>query len=258
MKEGFHITVIGTGKVALQIGMQLRKAGHTIDNIWGRNEENAKNLASKLAVTTIDNLSDIKENSLALICVSDTAINNVLQNIPSSIKVAYTSGSIRIKDLKSREYLGVFYPLQTFSPTRTINISEVPFLIEASNKEFENELFTLASTLSESVVLANSEDRYNTHIAAVMVNNFTNFLFHLAKKQLDSKNLDFSILKPLIKETVAKLEDLTPIQAQTGPAARGDKKVIENHIATIADPKTKELYRLMSELIYKEINNNEL
>ena len=38
----------------------------------------------------------------------------------------------------------------------------------------------------------------------------------------------FAILEPLIKETAAKIETLSPAAAQTGPAIRNDKKTIKN------------------------------
>lgn len=249
-----HITIVGTGKVALQIAVQLTKTGHIIDGVWGRTTEKAKALAQKTHSQVFQSLFDIPQSSLVIICVADGAIFEVIQNIPSSIKVAYTSGSISIEDLPKRESLGVFYPLQTFSEGKKVDISEVPFLIEATSSDFEKELKELAKTLSKRVVIADSQDRYNTHIAAVMVNNFTNFLYHLAQKHLNEHQLDFDILKPLIKETVDKLETLTPLEAQTGPAARGDQKVIEKHIQSISDTETKELYRLFSKLINKETN----
>lgn len=252
MEKG--ITIIGSGKVATQIALQLVKSGHSIDGVWGKTKANAITLSNIIHTKQLQTLSEISSNSLALVCVADEAIKEVLKDIPLSVRVAYTSGSIAINDLPKRPSLGVFYPLQTFSPGKQVDISIVPFLIEANTEAFTMELKALASTVSNRVILADSQDRYNTHIAAVMVNNFTNFLYHLAKKHLHKHQLDFDILKPLIAETVNKLETLSPIEAQTGPASRGDQEVINKHIASLEDPEVKILYRLFSELISKEIN----
>lgn len=252
--ENKKIVIVGAGKVAHQIGKQLSLKGHTITGLWNRNQERTEELAKELSTQTIKDLKDLPTDSLAIICVSDGAIAEVIKQIPPTIKVAYTSGSVGLPDLPERVKLGVFYPLQTFSLTSQPDISKVPFLIEATNKEFENELVELANTISETVLLANSTDRFNTHIAAVMVNNFTNFLYLLAEKHLTEHQLDFKILKPLIQETVSKLEHLSPKEAQTGPAVRGDNKVIDNHINALSDPDSKELYQLFSELIKKEFN----
>jgi predicted short-subunit dehydrogenase-like oxidoreductase (DUF2520 family) len=256
VKTQRHIVIVGTGKVAWQLGLQLKHVGHIIDAVWGRDKTKARTLSETLGTKALSTLNKIPSKSLVLICVSDYAISDLISQIPNEIKTAYTSGSIRIEDLPNRENLGVFYPLQTFSQGRNINISAVPFLIEATTKTFENELKELAETLSSKVILANSQDRYNLHIAAVIVNNFTNFLCHLSEEHLKAHHLDFDLLKPLIKETVNKLDELSPIEAQTGPAARGDQNIIQKHLNSISRPETKQLYQLFSELIEKEIKKS--
>ncbi|HZH87278.1 MAG TPA: DUF2520 domain-containing protein [Brumimicrobium sp.] len=248
-----HIVIIGTGKVAHHLGLELKRKGHTIDFVWGRNSVGAKELSIVLDAKELSNLSAIPKNSLALVCVSDGAISDVISQIEGTIKVAYTSGSVRIEDLPTRAYLGVFYPLQSFSKNKKVDLSTVPFLIESASTVFEAELKQLAESLSSKVIIANSQDRYNIHIAAVMVNNFTNFLYHLAEQHLKEHRLDFDLLKPLIRETVNKLDELSPLEAQTGPATRGDQSIIQKHLDSITQPETKQLYQLFSELIEKEI-----
>ncbi|HLW30006.1 MAG TPA: Rossmann-like and DUF2520 domain-containing protein [Brumimicrobium sp.] len=256
IKKQLHIVIIGTGKVAHHLGLELKRIGYTIESIWGRNENKAEELSKTLNTKVLSNLDRLPSYSLALICVSDGAISEVISQIQKDIKVAYTSGSVRIEDLPKRENLGVFYPLQSFSNDKEVDISTVPFLIEATSEPFEIELKELAESLSTKVILANSEDRYNTHIAAVIVNNFTNFLYHLAEEHLKEHNLDFDLLKPLIKETVSKLDELSPIEAQTGPATRGDKNIIQKHLDDISRPETKKIYQLFSQLIEKEIKKS--
>lgn len=252
------IVIVGTGKVAHHLGNHLMKGGKVISGVWGRDSSKSEGFANKLNTKALSSLNELNENTLAIICVSDTAIGEVVSQIPDNTKIAYTSGSIKLEDLPKKPFLGVFYPLQSFSLDKEVNMSEVPFLIEAENKDFEDELMNLASTLSSNVLKANSQERYYIHISAVMVNNFTNYLYLLANEHLEEHNLDFNILIPLIKETVDKLETLKPREAQTGPAVRGDKKVIDQHIQTISRAETKELYKIFSKLITKEFKKDEL
>ena len=251
-----HIVIIGTGKVAQHLGLQLMRSGHKIRNVWGRDISKAKRLAKLFETTTIPYLDKFPKDCLALVCVTDDAIEEVISELHRDIKVAYTSGSVRLEDLADRPNLGVFYPLQSFSDNRNVNISIVPFLIEATKNEFQEDLKRLAKSLSSKVIIANSEVRFNTHIAAVMVNNFTNFIYHQAQQHLNENKIDFNLLKPLIRETINKLDELTPLEAQTGPAVRGDKNIIEKHINSISSSETKQVYRLLSELIEKEINKS--
>ena len=57
------------------------------------------------------------------------------------------------------ERYGVFYPMQTFSKQREVDFQEVPFFIEAKRAEDTELLKAIASTLSEKVYEADSEQR---------------------------------------------------------------------------------------------------
>jgi predicted short-subunit dehydrogenase-like oxidoreductase (DUF2520 family) len=58
------------------------------------------------------------------------------------------------------------------------------------------------------------------------------------------------LLKPLIRETIDKALALGPIQAQTGPAKRGDLEILDKHLEILqSDEKAAEIYRLISQHI---------
>ncbi len=70
------------------------------------------------------------------------------------------------------------------------------------------------------------------------------------KKLRGEYNMPFELLKPLIAETTAKALDISPLAAQTGPAARGNLKVIEKHLELLKDdPRLQEIYRMISKSI---------
>ncbi|MEX1191756.1 MAG: DUF2520 domain-containing protein [Brumimicrobium sp.] len=251
MGEIKKIVIIGTGNIAHHLGMAFLKNGIEITGIWGRSKEKSNNLSSLLHSKTIEHLDEIpKTVDLVLICVSDTAIKEIVEKIPNSFPIAYTSGSINLESLPDKDKIGVFYPLQTFSLKREVDISKVPFLLESNNKVFCNELKTCARKLSNTVHFANSKERFQLHLAAVIVNNFTNHLFVLAEKHLEKKNLSFELLKPLILETAQKIQTISPSEAQTGPAKRNDLLVIKNHLDEL-DNETKSIYQLLSDSIIK-------
>ena len=83
--------------------------------------------------------------------------------------------------------------------------------------------------------------------AAVFANNFSNHLFYLGGKICSENQLSFSILKPLIKETVDKLEVLSPYEAQTGPAKRNDQNTLEAHLSILESDLHKDIYTLLSQ-----------
>jgi len=76
------------------------------------------------------------------------------------------------------------------------------------------------------VLAVSSEKREKIHLSAVIVNNFVNYLYQVANDLMQEQSLSFDLLKPLIMETANKINNLSPAEAQTGPAKRNDKKTI--------------------------------
>ncbi len=63
--------------------------------------------------------------------------------------------------------------------------------------------------------------------------------------------MEFELLKPLIIETAKKLNQLTPKEAQTGPARRNDKTTIKKHLGILQEASHTELYQLFTNAILK-------
>lgn len=253
-----HITLIGAGNVASQLGKHLIKKNITITGVYNRTPEKGRILAQELNSSFIENLTFIPKNTdLVLICIADGAISEIINQIPAGFNIAYTSGSIQLENLPKRTNLGVFYPLQTFTKNKAIDLSKVPFFIESKQPELSESLFNLAKKISSHVYFASSEERFHLHIAAVMVNNFVNHLYTLASDYLASKQLNFDYLLPLIEETTSKLKSASPVEAQTGPAKRNDQAVIEKHLKELQGA-TKEIYALISKSIQETHTKNEL
>ena len=69
----------------------------------------------------------------------------------------------------------------------------------------------------------------------------------MASDLLEAEAIPREVLLPLIDETAAKIHDLSPQAAQTGPAIRYDKQVIEKQLAMrtapdLQQPASKRLY----------------
>lgn len=242
------VSFVGAGNVGTHLALNFKKQGVQIHSITSKNNETAKVLALLVDSKVIKDLSLIPPNCLVIVCVNDESIKSILEEIPLSNSIVYTSGNIELNSMPKRDNLGVFYPLQTFTKNMDLNLSNVPFLIESNNELFGKNIFDLALRLSNSVLYANSEERKKIHLGAVFVNNFTNHLLYLSKKYIDSQQLNWDILKPLLQETIDKLNTIQPFEAQTGPARRNDIKTIENHLQEL-DGRSKEIYELISKSI---------
>ena len=81
--------------------------------------------------------------------------------------------------------------------------------------------------------LDDSDKRKILHLAAVFACNFANHCEAIAEKILQDNGIDFDVMKPLIKETFDKILTTSPKLAQTGPAIRNDKNVMQMHAELI-------------------------
>tara|TARA_X000000368_G_C23028282_1_gene711292 strand:- start:830 stop:1585 length:756 start_codon:yes stop_codon:yes gene_type:complete len=245
------IILVGSGNVSTHLGIALKKCNYNIVQVYSRSNKNAKKLAQKLNTDFTNDLAQLKDADLIIISVNDDAISGVLSQLKNTA-IVHTSGSIGL-DVFNNNFsnYGVFYPIQTFNREVDVNISEVPFCIEGNSLEFENQLTQIAKRLSGNVVVMDSEKRKQLHIAAVFACNFSNQMFAIADDLLAEKNIDFEILLPLIKQTIAKLEKDKPKTVQTGPAMRNDKTIIQEHINLIQKKEIKALYQKISTNIIK-------
>ena len=146
---------------------------------------------------------------------------------------------------------GVFYPMQTFSKERETDFDDIPIFVEANHTDDTERLQKLAGRLSTKVYEATSEQRKYLHLAAVFACNFSNHLYALCDRILSEHGLSFETMLPLIRETAAKVADMPPAQAQTGPAIRYDKNVIDKQMALLSDPTMRQIYDLMSRSIHE-------
>ena len=142
----------------------------------------------------------------------------------------------------------VLYPLQTFSEGRELDFRKVPLYLEGTTPEAKTAVETLGRELSDVVAWATSEQRQVLHIAAVVACNFSNYLIGRAESLLTSQGLPPKAILPLLDEMNEKLHHLPAVEAQTGPAQRGDKETIRRHQAFLIRSGEAELAALYDEL----------
>ena len=247
------IVLLGSGRVATQLGQALQKAGEEMVQVYSPTAAHASTLAEKIQAQTVSSLAELRMDAdLYIISVKDDAIPQLAQELKLQGKaVVHTSGSTSMDVLAPiTERIGVFYPLQTFSHEKSVDFKNIPLAIEANDAELLEFLKQLASKLSQKVIEMDSRQRMLLHVAAVFACNFSNHLFAIAQQLLESQHLDFELIRPLIAETAAKVQQELPSQVQTGPAVRGDQQIIQKHLEILQDqPQLQEIYRLLSQSI---------
>lgn len=250
------IVIIGSGNVAYHLSKAFSQNGIPIAQIFGRNEKDLKEISDELNIPfSTSNLEDADFYILAVNDDSTAEVSKLITN--ENCLVAHTSGSLEKEILEGNYRKASFYPLQTFSKTKTLVYNEIPFFLETENVDDFKLMINLAQKISTKVLKSNFEQRKYIHLTAVFACNFTNHLFAKAKEISDSQQIPFDYFFPLIKETVDKIYKIEPKLAQTGPAFRGDDKILESHEKLIVDKDAKAIYKTINSSI-KDMYKNEL
>jgi predicted short-subunit dehydrogenase-like oxidoreductase (DUF2520 family) len=249
--------IIGAGNVAWNLANVLPFCGFAVEQIVSRTEQSAQALAMSIGADfTADFDKIFPYADFYIYAVSDDALSAVIKQVwvKSGIHL-HTSGSVEMSVFGGKkECYGVFYPFQTFSKQKLVDFKNIPIFIEANSGKILEKIFKLASKLSDKVFSINSLQRKKVHLSGVFANNFTNYLYTVSENILQENGLPFDVILPLIEESVKKMRYLSPQQGQTGPAVRGDKKIISQHLQMLRN--NKDLYKIY-ELISNKISSRQ-
>ena len=248
-----RVAFIGSGKVASELALIFRFKGIDITGISSRNEVSGTELATRLDCPFVADPNELIAD-LIIIATNDASVKALNSTLKTESFVVYTAGAVNLDEITDENW-GVFYPLQTFTQNRHLTVDEVPILMEANSNELRNLLETLCEKIGFQYDYCDSQNRQKYHLAAVYVNNFVNHLFHKAQIQLKENQLNWNLLKPLIEETVAKLDDLSAFDAQTGPARRNDQSTIHTHESLLNEEEVQ-LYNILTNSIQKTYNHD--
>ena len=241
-----EIAIIGDGNIGTWLYKQL---------------QTQKNL-SVISVSSRKIETLPKGLNLYIFALKDDIYDEVLKQIPFQMPHAvHTSGSLSQQILAPfADRVGVIYPYQTIRNTELTSDKllvnkknagiEVPICVEGDSLEFENMLFNWACTVFRTVNKINEQQRFAMHLAAVFANNFTNAMYSVAYQIFKENHLDWSLIFPLLENTLEKAKYNDPRLVQTGPAKRGDSSIMEKHCDALKDEDWKNLYQLVSKIIH--------
>lgn len=250
-----ELSFAGAGRVATALCLGFYNAGIRISRIVSKTAGNGRSLAGKCNAEWSQTPEFDQATDIIIVAVPDHILQQVLFSIkfPENTIVTHTAGSFGLEVFPPHiKKSGVFYPLQTFTPGRKISFDNLPFFIEASDSGTGKVLADMAGLLGGRVHFIDSERRKLIHLAAVFTCNFTNHMLTLGKEISSKAGLDFNILEPLMKETVAKALDPGPEHSQTGPAIRNDQITLKKHLELLSfSPEFQDIYRHITQSIIK-------
>ena len=245
------VVVIGAGNLAWSLIPSLRNNGIQVLKLISRSRKKLVSFAMANPDLSISqSLSDIPiETDLIILCIPDDAIAAQVSRVPKrKACLVHCSGSTSLNALKRWSGAkGVFYPLQVFTKEAQVDFQQVPVFIEGKDLRLEQ----LAQRISSRWIRLNSEKRLLMHMGAVIAVNFSNYMLRWSSRMAHRAEMDFAVYIPLIREHIERALSSHPAQTQTGPALRGDQKVILRHLELLKD---QEIYHQLYQKISEAIN----
>jgi predicted short-subunit dehydrogenase-like oxidoreductase (DUF2520 family) len=249
------VFIVGSGRLAHNLVNTFTQNGVEVSGLYARNLNKGKLLSQKYKISFFADLTLIPVDcDVYFLAVSDNAIEGISNLIKVNGLVVHCSGMMESKLLQSHSNYGVFWPVQSLNEEQLTDFDKVPICIETEDDHNRRILEVLSDKISYTTLFVTQEQRNKLHLTAVMVNNFSNHLFHLASDFLSKNQLPFSVLLPLIEGTFEKIKHLHPKEVQTGPAARKDLHTIEKQMALLEeDPELLLIYKVFTDSILNNI-----
>jgi predicted short-subunit dehydrogenase-like oxidoreductase (DUF2520 family) len=259
-----RVAIIGAGVVGTAMGYLLRRSGYPIVAIASRKIESAEKARRSIGEgeATADPVSAARKADIVFITTPDDAIEEVCKRVaseggfnPGAI-VFHMSGALSSEVLgsarKAGAKIGSLHPLQSLADVNEAvkNIPNSYFCIEG-----DKDAITLAKEIVSSIggkeITIEVEKKPLYHAGASVASNFLIATIRFGMELFEAVGIkredSLNALIPLIRGTMANIENLGIPQALTGPISRGDTGIVEDHLKAIAKER-EELINLYIEL----------
>jgi predicted short-subunit dehydrogenase-like oxidoreductase (DUF2520 family) len=259
-----RVSIIGAGVVGTAIGYLLKERGYSIVGIASRTFASAKRAQEFIGdgEASHDLRATSKKADIVFITTSDSAIEEVCIKIssergfsPGAI-VFHTCGAFSSEILGSARTVGAYvaslHPLQSLADVNEAvkNLPGSFFCIEGDERAL-SVAREIVTALKGKEVTLKVDKKPLYHAGASVASNFlvatVGFGLDLFEAAGINRQDSLNALMPLIKGTVKNIDALGVPSALTGPIARGDSGVIEDHLKSIVKERP-EMLRLYTEL----------
>ena len=255
------IAIIGAGKVGTAIGVLAMRNGYRVAAVADRDRDRAEETARRIGgqVPVLSPQEAASRAELILLTVPDDAIEASCRELVDALAfargglVVHCSGARSSRCLASaREALAChvasFHPLQSF-PTVEAALASLPgsYCFSEGDEPALAAVEALGVAIGAHCVRIDTEHKALYHAAAVMACNYLTGLMDAALTLAAGAHIErqtaWRALEPLIRATVENISELGPEAALTGPIARGDRRTVTTHLATL-DENARELVDL--------------
>ncbi len=256
-RPSFNIVIIGSGNMANALGNLFSKKNKIVQ-IISRNKKTGSVLAKKLKSTFHHSLIEINTTAdFYFLCVPDDEIKKVSKKIQHLTgTIVHHSGSKPIDEINTPLSKAVIYPFLSINIATDLNKKDTTIFYQSNNNSTDFLLKQLLQSYKFNSVSTTDKNREKLHLAAVLVNNFTNHLYLQAQNLVGNDVISNELLVRLAEQSIDNFRKNKTKINQSGPARRNDKSTMKNHLDLIN--KNKELakiYLSLSQSITKTYNH---
>lgn len=256
--------VVGCGRVGISLVYHLNRAGYPICGVASRSLESAEKAAGVVPGTpfSINAVDVTREADVVFITTPDDTIAEVAGAIAKEdgfkkgASVLHCSGSlastIMLGVKEAGAFIGSMHPLQSFAGADLANnpFDSIVMSVEGDEKAVAIAL-VMAADLGAKGLTIETHAKTMYHAAAVVASNCFVTVQDMAWKFISEAGVSekdaWSVLGPLIEGTLANIKKVGPVEALTGPIARGDVATIDAHLNKISEmqPDLEALYKAL-------------
>ncbi|MGQ0669086.1 MAG: Rossmann-like and DUF2520 domain-containing protein [Actinomycetota bacterium] len=240
------VAVVGAGRAGTALAVLLRRAGHEIVAVSGR-DRTGERAARYLPGTPVLSAAEVARNAaVVLIGTPDDRIEETCVEltgtgaITANQTVAHLSGATSLEALSTAKMAGAsvlsIHPLQTF-PDVEAALGRIPGSGMAITGVDET-AYALGQRLAVDVgarpFRLADEMKPLYHAAAVFASNYVVAVAALAEELFAAAGVpDRDLFMPLWRATIDNVTELGPVAALTGPAVRGDAGTVAKNLEAL-------------------------
>lgn len=237
-----RLGILGGGRAAWAFGAAWKRIGWPLSGVWLRDDSHS-HIAELLGTVRMEMRDLAADSELLLVAVSDRAIVEVAASIPETdALVFHASGAL----LSLRDGFSL-HPLKALPPVGATTDLEGALLVFEGQHRRTAKL--IAAAVGARFCEVAPEQKALYHAAAVFGSNYVAVCLEIAQRLMTRAGVT-NVREDLATLALSALENWRQhddARRFTGPAARGDAAVLEQHRGALEDdPKVAELYELLA------------
>jgi len=259
-----RFAIVGAGKVGTALARLLARAGYEFVGAASRSLESARAACEFAGAgkASSDAAGLVRGAELVFVTTPDDVIRSVCDELaragafrPGSV-IAHCSGALPSSVLERARaagaHVGSLHPLQSFATVeQAVAILPGSYCCIEGEPQAVDVLRQVADSLQMHVMTIPTEMKALYHAAGCMASNYfvalENAVLEMNEAAGIAREEALRAILPLLKGTVANMEQVGIPRCLTGPIARGDVETVRRHLDAIegAAPELLPLYRVL-------------